>query len=256
MFRINNQIRVPQVRLIMADGANRGVVDTRDALQMARDAHMDLIEVAPNADPPVCRIIDYGRFLYEKEKKDRAAKKAQKVIDIKGVQLRPKTTDHHLAFKIRAARRFLEQGNKVKVSLRFRGREAAHLHVARKMLDKVVQGVNDLAVIEVSPNVEGKAMLLILAPTQATLAAAHLKSTQQRVEAEREADKAAGYDEVVEEIVDAIDEIEDDIDDEEIEIEEGQPAKHISKEEEAAARKVSNREKLSQKRANEQLGLP
>lgn len=248
MFRINNQIRVPQVRLIAADGTNRGVVDTRDALQMARDAHMDLIEVAPNADPPVCRIIDYGRFLYEKEKKDRAAKKAQKVIDIKGVQLRPKTTDHHLAFKIRAARRFLEQGNKVKVSLRFRGREAAHLHVARKMLDKVVQGVNDLAIVEVNPNVEGKAMLLILAPTQATLAGAHLKSTQQRIEAEREADKAAGYDEAEEEI--------DDIDDEDDEIDETQPEKPLTKEEEAAARKAANREKLSQKRANEQHGLP
>lgn len=249
MFRINNQIRVPQVRLIMADGANRGVVDTRDALQMARDAHKDLIEVAPNADPPVCRIMDYGRFLYEKEKKDRAAKKAQKVIDIKGVQLRPKTTDHHLAFKIRAARRFLEQGNKVKVSLRFRGREAAHLHVARKMLDKVVQGVSDLAIVEVNPNVEGRAMLLILAPTQATLAAAHLKSTQQRIEAEREADKAAGYDEAEEEI-DEIDEEDDEVE------EEAQPAKPLTKEEEAAARKAANREKLSQKRANEQFGLP
>ncbi len=249
MFRINNQIRVPQVRLIMADGANRGVVDTRDALQMAREAHKDLIEVAPNADPPVCRIMDYGRFLYEKEKKDRAAKKAQKVIDIKGVQLRPKTTDHHLAFKIRAARRFLEQGNKVKVSLRFRGREAAHLHVARKMLDKVVQGVSDLAIVEVNPNVEGRAMLLILAPTQATLAAAHLKSTQQRIEAEREADKAAGYDEAEEEI-DEIDEEDDEVE------EEAQPAKPLTKEEEAAARKAANREKLSQKRANEQFGLP
>ncbi len=249
MFRINNQIRVPQVRLIMADGANRGVVDTRDALQMARDAHKDLIEVAPNADPPVCRIMDYGRFLYEKEKKDRAAKKAQKVIDIKGVQLRPKTTDHHLAFKIRAARRFLEQGNKVKVSLRFRGREAAHLHVARKMLDKVVQGVNDIAIVEVNPNVEGRAMLLILAPTQATMAAVHLKSTQQRIEAEREADKAAGYDEAEEEI-DEIDEEDDEME------EEAQPAKPLTKEEEAAARKAANREKLSQKRANEQFGLP
>jgi translation initiation factor IF-3 len=226
------------------------VVDTRDALQMARESHMDLIEVAPNADPPVCRIIDYGRFLYEKEKKDRAAKKAQKSVDIKGVQLRPKTTDHHLAFKIRAARRFLEQGNKVKVSLKFRGREAAHLHVARKMLDKVVQGVNDIAIIEVSPNVEGKAMLLILAPTQATLAAAHLKSTQQRVEAEREADKAAGYDEAEEEVED-IDDEEDDV-----EVEGAELAKPMSPEEEAAARKAANREKLSQKRANEQLGLP
>ena len=248
-FRINNQIRVPQVRLIAADGANKGVVDTRDAMDMARAAHLDLIEVAPNADPPVCRIIDYGRFIYEKEKKDRAAKKSQRVIDIKGVQLRPKTTDHHLAFKIRAARRFLEQGNKVKVTLRFRGRESAHLHIARMMLDKVVHGVADLAVVEVNPNVEGRAMLLILAPTPTTLANVGLRSTQQRVEAEREADLAAGYDEAEEEV-----ELDDD-DAEDDEIKSETPVK-LTKEQEATARKQQNREKLAQKRANEQFGMP
>jgi translation initiation factor IF-3 len=237
--------------LIAADGANKGIVDTRDALDMARSAHLDLVEVAPNADPPVCRIIDYGRFLYEKEKKDRAAKKSQRIIDVKGVQLRPKTTDHHLAFKIRAARRFLMQGNKVKVTLRFRGRESAHLHVARMMLNKVVDGVADLAVVEVNPNVEGRAMLLILAPTAATLANAHLRSTQQAVEAERAADKAAGYDEEVEEA-----EPDDDDDGEdEVEMKEEQPAK-LTPEQEAAARKQQNREKRAQKLANEQLGLP
>jgi len=242
---------VPQVRLIAADGANKGIVDTRDALDMARSAHLDLVEVAPNADPPVCRIIDYGRFLYEKEKKDRAAKKSQRIIDVKGVQLRPKTTDHHLAFKIRAARRFLMQGNKVKVTLRFRGRESAHLHVARMMLNKVVDGVADLAVVEVNPNVEGRAMLLILAPTAATLANAHLRSTQQAVEAERAADKAAGYDEEVEEA----EPDEDDDSDDEVEMKEEQPAK-LTPEQEAAARKQQNREKRAQKLANEQLGLP
>jgi translation initiation factor IF-3 len=237
--------------LIAADGANKGIVDTRDALDMARSAHLDLVEVAPNADPPVCRIIDYGRFLYEKEKKDRAAKKSQRIIDVKGVQLRPKTTDHHLAFKIRAARRFLMQGNKVKVTLRFRGRESAHLHVARMMLNKVVDGVADLAVVEVNPNVEGRAMLLILAPTAATLANAHLRSTQQAVEAERAADKAAGYDEEVEEA----EPDEDDDSDDEVEMKEEQPAK-LTPEQEAAARKQQNREKRAQKLANEQLGLP
>jgi len=242
---------VPQVRLIAADGANKGIVDTRDALDMARSAHLDLVEVAPNADPPVCRIIDYGRFLYEKEKKDRAAKKSQRIIDVKGVQLRPKTTDHHLAFKIRAARRFLMQGNKVKVTLRFRGRESAHLHVARMMLNKVVDGVADLAVVEVNPNVEGRAMLLILAPTAATLANAHLRSTQQAVEAERAADKAAGYDEEVEEA----EPNDDDDGEDEVEMKEEQPAK-LTPEQEAAVRKQHNREKRAQKLANEQLGLP
>lgn len=242
---------MPQVRLIAADGANKGIVDTRDAMDMARSAHLDLVEVAPNADPPVCRIIDYGRFLYEKEKKDRAAKKSQKIIDVKGVQLRPKTTDHHLAFKIRAARRFLMQGNKVKVTLRFRGRESAHLHVARMMLNKVVDGVADLAVVEVNPNVEGRAMLLILAPTAATLANAHLKSTQQAVEAERAADKAAGYDEDVEEA----EPDEDDDGEDELELKDEQPAK-LTPEQEAAVRKQNNREKRAQKLANEQFGLP
>ncbi len=249
MFRINNQIRVPQVRLIGADGTNKGVVDTRDALDMARSAHMDLIEVAPNADPPVCRIIDYGRFQYEREKKERAAKKAQKTFDIKGVQVRPKTTDHHLAFKIRAARRFLEQGNKVKVSLRFRGREAAHLHVARMMLNKFVDGVADLAMVEVNPNVEGRAMLIVLAPTQATLANAHLKSTQQRVEAEREADRAAGYNEEEEEI-------ETDDDDDDLEIDAKDAQAKPTKEQEVEARRAANRDNLAKKRADEQFGLP
>lgn len=243
---------MPQVRLIAADGANKGVVDTRDALDMARRDHMDLIEVAPNADPPVCRIIDYGRFQYEREKKERAAKRAQKTFDIKGVQLRPKTTDHHLAFKIRAARRFLEQGDKVKVSLRFRGREAAHLHVARMMLQKVVDGVSDLGTVEVNPNVEGRAMLLIIAPTQATLANVGSKSTQQRIEAEREADRAAGYDEEVEEV--ELDDTDDN--DDEIDTQDAQPAKPHTKQEEVAARKAENRTKLAKKRADEQFGLP
>jgi len=237
----------------MADGTNRGVVDTRDALDMARRDHMDLIEVAPNADPPVCRIIDYGRFQYEREKKERAAKRAQRTVDIKGVQLRPKTTDHHLAFKIRAARRFLEQGNKVKVSLRFRGREAAHLHVARMMLQKVVDGVSDLGVVEVNPNVEGRAMLLIIAPTQATLANVGSRATQQRIEAERAADKAAGYDEEVEEAELDDNEVDDEID---LNGQADTSDKPHTKTEETLARRAANRERQAQKRANEQFGLP
>ena len=98
----------------MSDGDNKGVLDTRDALDLARNMHMDLIEVAPTANPPVCRIMDYGKFMYEKEKKDRAAKKTQRVIELKGVQLRPKTTEHHLTFKIRAARRFLLSGRSLR----------------------------------------------------------------------------------------------------------------------------------------------
>lgn len=260
-FRINNQIRVPQVRVIMPDGTNKGILDTRDALELARNMRMDLIEVAPNADPPVCRIIDYGRFIYERDKKERAAKKSQKTIEVKGVQLRPKTTEHHLAFKIRAARRFLEAGNKVKLNLRFRGREVAHQHVALKLIDRFVQELSDIGVVEVAPNLEGKALVAVIAPTSATLAAAHLKSTQQRIEAERAADRAAGYNEEEEEI----EEVEDveDVESEEEALSEhapelvvAAPAKALTKEQEAELRRRQNREKLAQKRANEQFGLP
>lgn len=260
-FRINNQIRVPQVRVIMPDGTNKGILDTRDALELARNMRMDLIEVAPNADPPVCRIIDYGRFIYERDKKERAAKKSQKTIEVKGVQLRPKTTEHHLAFKIRAARRFLEAGNKVKLNLRFRGREVAHQHVALKLIDRFVQELSDIGVVEVAPNLEGKALVAVIAPTPATLAAAHLKSTQQRIEAERAADRAAGYNEEEEEI----EEVEDveDVESEEEALTEHAPelvaaasAKALTKEQEAELRRRQNREKLAQKRANEQFGLP
>lgn len=241
----------------MPDGTNKGILDTREALELARNMRMDLIEVAPNADPPVCRIMDYGRFAYEREKKERAARKSQKTIEVKGVQLRPKTTEHHLAFKIRAARRFLEAGNKVKLNLRFRGREVANQHVALKLIDRFLQELSDIGVVEVAPNLEGKALVAVVAPTPATLAAAHLKSTQQRIEAERAADRAAGYNEEEEEIEEENEETED------AAAEEGAPvlavaasAKALTKEQEAELRRRHNREKLAQKRANEQFGLP
>jgi len=240
----------------MPDGTNKGILDTRDAIELARSMHMDLIEVAPNAEPPVCRILDYGRFTYEKEKKERAARKSQKLIEVKNVQLRPKTTEHDLAFKIRAARRFLESGNKVKINMRFRGREVMHQHVALKLMDRFIQALLDIGFVEAAPNMEGKLMVAVVAPTQATLAAAHLKSTQQRIAAEREADRAAGYNEEEESVV-----VEEDEGDEAGE----EPAeasaiadenKPMTKEQEATLRRLQNRQKLAQKRANEQFGLP
>jgi translation initiation factor IF-3 len=242
----------------MPDGTNKGIVDTRDALELARNMRMDLIEVAPNADPPVCRIMDYGRFIYERDKKERAAKKSQKTIEVKGVQLRPKTTDHHLAFKIRAARRFLEAGNKVKLNLRFRGREVAHQHVALKLIDRFVQELSDIGLVEVMPSMEGKAMIAVIAPTPATLAAAHSKATQQRIEAERAADRAAGYneEEEIEEAEDAELEEDEEAGDREVELVGVEQTKPLTKEQEAEMRRRQNREKLAQKRANEQFGLP
>ncbi|MCL5996002.1 MAG: translation initiation factor IF-3 [Chloroflexi bacterium] len=246
-FRINEQIRVPHVRLIAADGANKGIVETRDALHQARVQHLDLIEVAPNADPPVCRIFDYGKFIYEREKKEREAKKSQKVIEIKGVRLRPKTTEHHLSFKIRSARRFLQQGNKVKVSIRFKGREDQIPHVARRMMDKVLQETADIAVVEMSPSMEGKTMLMVLAPTVATIAASTLKSTQVRIEAEIEADKAQGFVE---------DEDEDDEEEDVAEEEILQAADSNGVVKDKVARKAINREKRAKERSMEQFNLP
>jgi len=181
------------VRLIGSNGTNLGVIDTRDAQDMARREHLDLIEVAPNSDPPVCRIFDFGKFSYEREKKEREAKKAQRITEVKGVRLRPKTTDYHLYFKMREARRFLEQGNKVKVILKFKGREDRLLHVARRMLDKVAEGCEDISAIEAPPNMEGKTMLIVLAPTAQTIANAHSKTTQDRIARELEEDKSKGY---------------------------------------------------------------
>jgi translation initiation factor IF-3 len=234
----------------MADGSNKGVVDTREAMELARNSRMDLIEVAPTANPPVCRIMDYGKFTYEREKKERAAKRAQKQIEVKGVQLRPKTTDHHLQFKIRAARRFLEQGNKVKINLKFRGRENTHLDVGRRMVQKVIQGIVDLGVVEVAPNVEGKGMLAVVAPSAATIAAASNREVQARIEEERQRDIAAGF------VEEEDDDDDNDDGDDESEVVAVAPPPKLTPEEIAAAKKVANREKRAKKLADEQLGLP
>ena len=249
-FRINEQIRVPHVRLIAADGSNKGIVETRDALYQARVQHLDLIEVAPNADPPVCRIFDYGKFIYEREKKEREAKKNLKVTEIKGIRLRPKTTDHHLSFKIRSGRRFLQQGNKVKVSIRFKGREDQIPHVARRMMDKVSTGCADLAVIEFAPQMEGKTMLMVLAPTAATVAASTLKSTQTRIQAELEEDKAQGFVEEEDDDEDDFDEVEDDETSEVI----IQGENGVIKDK--TVRKAVNRVKRAKERSQEQFNLP
>jgi len=166
-FRINNSIRVPQVRLIDADGENVGVVSTEDALRMAQEADLDLVEVAPNAEPPVCRVMDFGKFLYERTKKEREARKAQVKVEIKEIRLRPKTTDHHRGFKVRDARRWLESGKKVKVRIRFRGREITYPEIALENLREIAEELSDVAIVEQNPSLEGNAMLMVLAPAKA-----------------------------------------------------------------------------------------
>lgn len=162
--RINEGIRVREVRLIGADGQHIGVAPIQEALRLARESELDLVEVSPTAEPPVCKIMDYGKFLYELAKKEREAKKAQKVIEVKEIRLRPKTDDHHRGFKVRDARRWLEQGMKVKVRVHFRGREITYPDIAREELASVADELADFSVVEQRPDMEGRTMLMVLAP--------------------------------------------------------------------------------------------
>jgi translation initiation factor IF-3 len=144
---------------------NLGVVPLREALNIASDKGLDLVEVSPNADPPVCRVMDFSKFLYERSKKEREARKAQKTIEVKEIRLRPKTNDHHLGFKVRDARKWLNDGMKVKVRIRFRGREITYPEIARVQLQEIAQELQDIAIVEQAPNMDGKTMLMVLAPS-------------------------------------------------------------------------------------------
>jgi translation initiation factor IF-3 len=155
---------VPQVRLIGPNGENVGVVTIEDAQRIARDAELDLVEVAPNSEPPVCRVMDFGKFIYEKAKKEREAKKAQTKIEVKEIRLRPKTNDFHIDLKVRDAKRWLEEGMKVKVRIRFRGREIDYLDLALNDLKEVAEELADVAIVEQAPALEGRTMLMVLAP--------------------------------------------------------------------------------------------
>ncbi|MCJ7511743.1 MAG: translation initiation factor IF-3 [Anaerolineales bacterium] len=163
-FRVNEEIRVSEVRLIGPDGQNLGVVPLREALTIAQQANLDLVEVAANLSPPVCRVLDYGKFLYEKAKKEREARKAQTKIEIKEIRLRPKTSDHHRGFKTRNARRWLTEGKKVRVRIRFRGREITFPEIALEDLRDIAADLSDVSVIEQTPAMEGRTMLMTLAP--------------------------------------------------------------------------------------------
>ncbi len=139
---------------------------TKQALQIARDAGLDLVEVAPNADPPVCRVMDFGKFIYERAKKEREARKQQTKIEIKEIRLRPKTNEHHRSFKVRDARRWLEDGMKVKVTIRFRGREMDYPEIALNDLKEIAQELADVGSVEQTPSLEGRSMTVVLAPTK------------------------------------------------------------------------------------------
>jgi translation initiation factor IF-3 len=181
-IRVNHRIRVPEVRVVAEDGSNLGVLATEDALRRAQEKGLDLVEVNPKSVPPVCKILDFGKYKYEEKKKQREAKRKQTVMEVKEVKLRPKTDDHDLETKIRKARNFIEEGNKVKFTVRFRGREITHPERAQMQLDLIWSRLEDLANMEQRPTMEAKTMALIVAPKPAVMQ----RLNQIRAQRERE----------------------------------------------------------------------
>lgn len=162
--RINERIRCPEIRLIGAEGENVGVVTPAQALQMAEEAGLDLVEISPNATPPVCKIMDFGKFKYEQQKKEAEARKKQKIIEIKEVKFRPGTDKHDYDVKMRSVLKFLGNGDKVKVTLRFRGREMAHQDLGRQLLEQIATDITEFGKIENMPKMEGRQMVMMIGP--------------------------------------------------------------------------------------------
>jgi translation initiation factor IF-3 len=189
--RINDRIRVPRVLLIDEEGNKLGIFMTRDALDMADEKGLDLVEVAPNARPPVCRIIDYGKMKYEKKKRDTEAKRKRKTVELKEIKVRPKTDGHDLGFKVRHARKFLLEGNKVKLTVRFRGREHAHHDIGAQQCMRIFEEVKEYAIIEIRPRMEGRQMMMIIAPNGKALARAEEPKEDNVPEPEPEAEAEA-----------------------------------------------------------------
>ena len=159
---INEQIRDREVRLIGENGEQLGIMSARDAFKLAQEAELDLVKIAPTAKPPVCKIIDYGKYRYELARKEKEARKKQKVIDVKEVRLSPNIDTNDLNTKVNAAKKFLQKGDRVKVTLRFRGREMAHMASSKHILDDFAQALADVSVVEKAPKVEGRSMTMFL----------------------------------------------------------------------------------------------
>ena len=160
---INEQIRDREVRVIGEDGQQLGIMSAKEAMKLAQEAELDLVKIAPTAKPPVCKIIDYGKYRYELTRKEKEARKKQKVVELKEVRLSPNIDSNDLNTKINAARKFIAKGNKVKVTLRFRGREMAHMQSSKHILDDIVKELEEVAVVEKAPKVEGRAISMVLA---------------------------------------------------------------------------------------------
>lgn len=162
--RVNDRVRAPEIRLIGAEGENIGVISPDRAMVLAEEAGLDLVEISPNASPPVCKIMDFGKFKYEQQKKESEARKNQKVIEVKEIKFRPNTDTHDYDVKMRSVFKFLEGGDKVKITLRFRGREMAHLELGRKLLERVADDVIEHGKMEAIPRLEGRQMVMMINP--------------------------------------------------------------------------------------------
>ncbi|NPV27097.1 MAG: translation initiation factor IF-3 [Firmicutes bacterium] len=163
-LRINEDIRAREIRLVSETGEQLGIMSVRDALKVAQEKGLDLVEVAPTAKPPVCRIMDYGKFKYEQSKREREARKKQRVINIKEIKMRPNIEEHDFQVKVKNVARFLEDGDKVKVTVMFRGREISHAELGQELCARLAEAVKDLAAVEREPKVEGRNMIMILSP--------------------------------------------------------------------------------------------
>ncbi len=186
MTRVNFHIRVPQVRVVGQDGSALGILPTREALRLADEAGLDLVEVAPNADPPVCRIMDFGKFKYEKSKKNKEARKKQHVVHLKEVKFRPKTGEHDYLYKMQHARDFLLKNDRVKATVMFRGREITHIEFGERILAKLADDLSDLAQVEQNQRREGRNMISIFVPDRDKLRA-HQRSLEQKKKQESKA---------------------------------------------------------------------
>ena len=160
----NNRITAPEVQVIGSDGDNIGILNTNEAISMAKEQGLDLIEIAPNAKPPVCKIIDMGKFKYDAQKKANVAKKKQKIVLLKEIKMRPVTESHDYDFKVKNAKKFIGKGDKVKFTIRFKGRELQHSHLGRELMDKIKIDMQDISKVELHPKFDGKQMIMVIQP--------------------------------------------------------------------------------------------
>ena len=162
--RSNNRISSPEVQVIGSDGNNLGILNTNEAISMAKEQGLDLIEISPNAKPPVCKIIDMGKFKYDAQKKANVAKKKQKIVSLKEIKMRPVTETHDYEFKVKNAKKFIEKGDKVKFTIRFKGRELQHSHLGRELMNKIKEDMQDIGKVELHPKFDGKQMIMVIQP--------------------------------------------------------------------------------------------